>query len=52
MDGLFVHRLVSNIDIKKEGHIITHDLRSAGDKIAIDGSNEVHLRRYRFNYLI
>ncbi|MFV8280609.1 hypothetical protein ACNKXS_03645 [Christiangramia marina] len=51
LDGLFVRRMVRDIDIKKEGHIISHDPRSAGDNIGIDGSNEVFLRRSKFSYL-
>ena len=52
LDGLFVRRMVRDIEINKEDHIIPHNPRSAGDNIGIDGSNEVYLRRSRFTYLL
>ncbi|WP_026838712.1 hypothetical protein [Gillisia sp. JM1] len=51
VDSLIVKRLVRDIDIKKEGHIIKEDLRSNGDRIGIDGSNEIYLRKDKFSYI-
>lgn len=51
VDNLIIKRMVRDINIKKEGHIIKLDLRSCGDRIGINGSDEIHLRRDKFNYI-
>jgi hypothetical protein len=51
IDGLIANRLVRDIEIKKEGHIIPNDIRCGGDRIGVDGSSEVYIRRTKFSYL-
>ncbi|MCH4821767.1 hypothetical protein ML462_01160 [Gramella lutea] len=50
LDNLFVNRLVREIEIKKEGHIIPKDIRCGGDRIGVDGSDEIYIRRSKFTY--
>lgn len=50
-DGLFVKRLVRDLEIKKDGHLIPYDVRSTGDNIGIDGSTEIFIRRSKFKYI-
>lgn len=51
VDALFVKRLVRDLEIKKEGHLIPRDRRVGGTFIGIDGSSELYVRRDRFTYL-
>ncbi|TRO65486.1 hypothetical protein [Christiangramia sabulilitoris] len=51
IDSLIIKRLIRDIEIKKEGHIIPKDIRCGGDRIGIDGSDEVYIRRSKFTYL-
>ncbi len=48
---LFAKRIVRDIVIKKEGHIIPTDERSSGDRIGIHGADEVYIRKDRFTYI-
>ena len=49
--ALFANRIVRDIYIKKDGHLIPTDDRSTGDRIGIHGADEVYLRKDRFNYI-
>lgn len=51
IDSLQVKRMVRDIDIKKEGHIIALDTRRLGDNIGIDGSTDLYIRKDKFNFL-
>ena len=51
LDNIVVTRLVRDIEIKKEDHLIPNNDRCVGDRIGIDGSDEVYIRRSRFSYI-
>lgn len=51
VDNLIVKRLVRDLEIKKEGHIIPTDERSSGDRIGVHGADEVYIRKDRFTYI-
>lgn len=51
LDHITVKRLVRDIEIKKDGHIIPNDDRCGGSKIGIDGSDDIYIRRSKFTYL-
>ena len=51
MDNIVVMRLVRDIEIQKEGHLIPNNTRCASDRIGIDGSDEVYIRRSKFSYI-
>ena len=50
VDSLIVKRMVRDIPIEKEGHIIKWDYRCTGDKIGITGGDEIYVRKDKFNY--
>ncbi len=49
LDSLQITRMLREIEIKKEGHLIKHDYRTTGS-IGIDGSNQLYIRRNKFTY--
>ncbi len=51
LDPLQTKRIVRDIDIQKEGHIIPTDNRCGGDRIGIDGSDELYVRRDKFTFI-
>ncbi|WP_298527828.1 hypothetical protein [uncultured Christiangramia sp.] len=51
IDPLQVKRLVRDIEIKKEGHIIAIDTRRLGNNIGIDGSTDLYIRKDKFTFL-
>lgn len=50
VDPLIIKRMVRDIPIQKEGHIIKWDYRCSGDKIGIRGDDEIYVRKNKFNY--
>lgn len=50
VDKLQAKRLLRDIEIKKEGHLISYDLRMCGDKIGIRGEEEIYIRKDKFNF--
>jgi hypothetical protein len=50
VDKLQVRRLIRDIEIKKEGHIIPYDVRMAGCKIGITGADEIYVRKDKFSF--
>lgn len=51
LDNIVVMRLVRDIEIKKEGHLIPVNDRCASERMGIDGSDEVYIRRSKFSYI-
>ncbi|GHA43555.1 hypothetical protein GCM10007103_25890 [Salinimicrobium marinum] len=51
VDPLMTKRLLTDIEIKKDGHLIKWDTRCGGDYIGIDGSNNLYIRKNRFTYV-
>ncbi|WP_026914213.1 hypothetical protein [Christiangramia portivictoriae] len=51
IDSLQVRRMVRDIEIKKEGHIIAIDTRRLGNNIGIDGSTDLYIRKDKFSFL-
>lgn len=51
VDNLQISRMLREIQIKKEGHIIPWDYRVGGNRVGIDGSDEIYIRRDRFTYI-
>ena len=51
VDKLQTKRLLKEFEIEKEGHLIPWDYRVGGNRIGIDGSDEVYLRKDRFTYI-
>lgn len=45
---LQITRMLRDIDIKKDGHIIPWDYRCTGTRIGIDGSNQLYIRKNKF----
>lgn len=50
VDNLIAKRMIRDIEIIKDGHLIKTDTRCQGDRIGIDGSDSIHIRRNRFSY--
>ncbi len=48
VDPLIVKRIIKDIDINKEKHIIPWDYRCTGTKIGIDGSDKIYIREDKF----
>lgn len=48
---LFANRIVRDLDIIKEGHIIPTDERSSGDRIGVHGGDVVYIRKDKFTYI-
>ena len=51
VDNLHAKRLLRDFEIKKEGYIIPWDYRVGGNRIGIDGSDEIYIRKDRFTYI-
>lgn len=50
IDNLIIKRMVRDIPIEKEGHLIEWDYRCSGDKIGIRGDDEIYVRKDKFTY--
>jgi hypothetical protein len=51
VDNLQTRRLIRDIEIKKDGHLIPYNYRIGGNRIGIDGSDELYIRKDRFTFL-
>lgn len=51
VDNLIAKRMIRDIEIVKEGHLIKTDSRCQGDRIGINGSDDIYLRRDKFTYI-
>ena len=50
VDMLHAKRMVRDIEIKKDGHLLPYDYRTS-DAIGIEGSNQLYIRKSKFTYL-
>ena len=51
VDNLQIKRMLRYIEIKKEGHLIKSDYRHGGNRIGVDGTDDIYVRRDRFTLL-
>ena len=51
VDSLQVKRMLRDIIIQKEGHLIPGDHRQGGSRIGINGSDELYIRKEKFSFL-
>ena len=51
VDNLQIKRMLRDIEIKKEGHLIQTEFQHGGNRIGINGDDDIHIRRDRFTLL-
>ena len=51
VDNLQIKRMLRDIEIKKEGHLIKTEYQHGGNRIGINGDDDIHIRRDRFTLL-
>ena len=51
LDKLQIKRMLREIEIKKDGHLIKTEYQHGGNRIGINGDDYIHLRRDRFTLL-
>ena len=52
VDNLQIKRMLRDVEIKKEGHLIETEYTHGGNRIGINGDDDIHVRRDRFTLLI
>lgn len=50
VDNLQIKRMLRDVDIKKEGHLIETEYENGGNRIGIDGTDDIYVRKDRFTY--
>ena len=51
VDNLQIKRMLREIEIKKEGHLIKNMPIHGGNRIGVDGSDDIYVRRDRFTLI-
>lgn len=51
VDKLQIKNMLIDIEIKKKGHLIKTEYENGGNRIGINGDDEIHIRRDRFTLL-
>lgn len=51
VDNLQIKRMLREIEIKKEGHLVKTEYPNGGNRIGINGDDEIHVRREKFTLL-
>ncbi|MAM19844.1 MAG: hypothetical protein ABGW91_06245 [Christiangramia sp.] len=50
-DNLIIRRITRDLIVEKEGHLISSKAECVGDRIGIDGSNNLYIRKDRFSLI-
>jgi len=51
VDNLQIKRILREMEIKKEGHLIETEYEHGGNRIGINGDDDIHVRKDRFTLL-